>query len=133
MLSLKPFQEVAPGVLEVREGGGFISVFGLPFLAAGIFVTLIGTGVLRVQNAAELPWWAWPLLLFMGLAFAAAGGALVFGRSWTRLDTSRHRILKQWGLLVPSRTEETDLRDFDEVCLRFHAGDSDSVDRYPVL
>ncbi len=133
MLSLKPFQEVAPGVLEVREGGGFVSVFGLPFLAAGLFVTLIGTGVLRVQNAAELPWWAWPLLLFMGLAFVAAGGGLVLGRSWTRLDTGRRRILKQWGLLSPMRTEETDLRDFYEVCLKFHGGDSDSVDRYPVL
>ena len=133
MLSLKPFQEVAPGVLEAREGGGLACVFGLPFLAAGLFVTLIGTGVLRVQNAAELPWWAWPLLLFMGLAFVAVGSALVLGRSWTRLDTSRRRILKQWGLVAPMRTEETDLRDFNEVCLRFHAGDSDSVDRYPVL
>jgi hypothetical protein len=133
MLSLKPFQEVAPGVLEVREGGGLISVFGLPFLAAGLFVTLIGTGVLRVQNAAELPWWAWPILLFMGLAFVAAGSALALGRSWTRLDMSRRRILKQWGLLSPMKTEETDLRDFHEVCLKLHGGDSDSVDRYPVV
>ena len=101
MLSLKPFQEVAPGVLEVREGGGFISVFGLPFLAAGLFVTLIGTGVLRVQNAAELPWWAWPILLFMGLAFVAAGGALVLGRSWTRLDTEPSPDSQAMGVVVP--------------------------------
>jgi len=133
MLSLRPFQEVAPGVLEVREGGGLACVFGLPFLAAGVFVTLIGTGVLRVQNADEVPRWGWPVLLFMGLAFVAVGSALVFGRSWTRLDTRRRRILKQWGLLSPMRTEENRLQDFYEVCLKFHGGDSDSADRYPVV
>ena len=133
MLSLKPFQEVAPGVLETREGGGFISVFGLPFLAAGILITLIGTGVLRVQNATDLPWWAWPIVLFMGLAFVAAGGALVLGRSWTRLDLGRGRILKQWGLLSPMKTQELNLQDYYEVGLGFKAGDSDSADRYPVM
>ena len=69
----------------------------------------------------------------MGVAFVAAGSALVLGRSWTRLDLGRRRILKQWGLLSPMKTEETDLRDFNEVCSKFHGGDSDSVDRYPVV
>jgi hypothetical protein len=55
------------------------------------------------------------------------------GRSWTRFDLGRRRILKQWVLLSPMKTEETDLRDFNEVCLKFHGGDSDSVDRYPVM
>ena len=133
MLSLKPFQEVAPGVLEVREGGGFISIFGLPFLAAGIFVTLIGTGVVRVQNAAEVPWWAWPIILIMGLAFVAVGSALVFGRTRTRLDTGRGKVQKQWGLLMLLKTQETTLQDFAWVCLRHQPGDSDSAERFPVV
>ena len=133
MLSLKPYQEVAPGVLVAREGGGFVSIFGLPFLAAGVFVTLIGTGIVRVQNAADVPWWAWPIILFMGLAFVAAGSALVFGRTWTRLEVARARVVKQWGLLRPMKSEETSLRDFTEVCLRHQSGDSDSAERFPVV
>jgi hypothetical protein len=133
MFVLKPFREVAPGVLESREGGGPAAIFGLPFLAAGLFVTLIGLQVVRVQNAHEVPWWGWAIAVFMGLAFVAAGSALVLGRAWTRLEVSRGRILKQWGLLAPMRSEELSLRNFTGMCLKFHGGDSDSVDRYPVL
>jgi hypothetical protein len=86
-----------------------------------------------VQNAHEVPLWAWPLVLLMGLAFVAAGCALVFGRRWTILDAGRGLVLKQWGLLIPLGGEEYSLHEYDAVFLRFNAGDSDTADRYPVL
>ena len=126
-------RQVAPDRLEVKEGGGCLALFGIPFLAAGIFVTLIAARIVPVQNAADVPAWAWPLILLMGLAFVAVGGGLVLGRRWTILDAGRGTILKQWGLLVPMRGETHSLADYDAVVVRFEAGDSDSADRYPVL
>jgi len=128
----KCYQVTAPDTLEFGEGGGFLSLFGMPFLAAGVFVTLIGLGIIRPDNAAEIPWWCWPLLALMGLAFVAAGGGLVLGRRWTRLERENRRVIKQWGLLRPMKTEEHSLLHFQEVKLGFVAGDSDSPDSYPV-
>lgn len=132
MQTPKCCRQIAAGTLEFREGGGCLSVFGFPFLAAGVFVTLLGLGVVRPENADEIPWWGWPVLVLMGLSFVAAGGGLVFGRSWTRLERENRRVLKQWGLLRPMKTEEHRLVHFQEVKLGFIAGDSDSVDSYPV-
>ena len=55
------FQQVGPDQLRVREGGGCLSLFGLPFLLAGVFVALIGIRIVPVRNAADVPAWAWPL------------------------------------------------------------------------
>ena len=63
----KCYRVTTPDTLEFREGGGILSLFGLPFLAAGVFVTLIGLGIVRPDNAAEIPGWCWPLLALMGL------------------------------------------------------------------
>ncbi len=119
--------------LQVREGGGCLALFGLPFFLAGIFVTLMAIGVVPVRNAADVPAWAWPLIFLMGLVFVAVGGALCIGRRWITLDKAQGAIRKQWGLLVPMKGEEYSLRDYEAVALRFEAGDSDTADRYPVL
>jgi len=133
MTTRDAFRQVGPDQLRVREGGGCLSLFGLPFLLAGIFVALIGIRIVPVSNAGQVPAWAWPLILLMGLAFVSVGGALCFGRHWTTLDKSQGAIRKQWGLLVPMRGETHSLRDYEAVVLRFEAGDSDTADRYPVL
>jgi len=126
-------RQVAPDRLEVKEGGGCLALFGVPFLAAGIFVTLIAARIVPVQNAADVPAWAWPLILLMGLAFVTVGGALVFGRRWIIVDAGRGTVSKQWGLLVPMRGETLSLAGYDAVVVRLQSGDSDSADRYPVL
>jgi hypothetical protein len=116
----------------IREGGGCLSAFGTPFLAAGVFVTLIGLQVIPVSNRDEVPSWASPTIFLMGLAFVAAGVHLVFGRRWTTLDRGKGVIVLQSGLLVPQKREQLALSDFTAVRVRFEAGDSDTADRYPV-
>ena len=127
------FRQVGPDQLQVREGGGCLSLFGLPFFLAGVFVTLIGVRVVPVKNAADVPVWAWPLIVLMGLAFVAVGGGLMFGRRWITLDKAQGVIRTQWGLLVPLRGEQRSLCDFEAVLLRFEAGSSDTAARYPLL
>ncbi len=127
------FRQVGPDQLRIREGGGCLSLFGLPFFVAGVFVTLIGVRVVPVSNAADVPAWAWPLISLMGLAFVAVGGGLMLGRRWITLDRAQGAIRKQSGLLVPMKGAEYSLRDYEAVTLRFEAGDSDSADRYLVL
>ena len=109
-----------------------MAVFGLPFLGAGIFVTLIGAGVVPLQNFQTAPWFMVPAPLFMGLAFTLVGGALVFGRSWTTLSSADRTVVMQVGLLVPMSTTTYRVDDYNGVILEFIRGDSDSSDQYPV-
>jgi len=104
-------------------------VFGLPFLIVGIFTTLIGFGILPVQNSSsEL---RRLMLLWMGLPFLAAGGVLVFGRRSTIFDVGQRRVTRSWSLVMPLRREERSLDEFAAVLLAFES-ESDSADSYPV-
>ncbi len=99
----QPIQLVTPDRLQIREGGGCLSAFGLPFFAAGLFLILASADVIPMNNASELPWFAGPMIVLMGIAFTAVGGTLVFGRSWTTIDRAQRIVIKQWGLLLPLR------------------------------
>lgn len=127
------FRQIGPDQLRVREGGGCLSLFGLPFVLAGVFVALIGIRVMPVKNAADVPAWAWPLIFLMGLAFVAVGGGLILGRRWIILDKARATVSTRWGLLVPMNGETRSLRDYEAVLLRLEAGDSRRAAQFPVL
>ena len=128
----RSFRQTAPGRLEVREGGGCMAVFGLPFFGAGIFMMLTCAGVVRLQGGESAPWYMMPVLLFMGLAFTLVGGALVFGRSWTTLSSGDRTVVMQMGLLAPMSTKTYRVDDYNGVIVAFVRGDSDSSDQYPV-
>jgi hypothetical protein len=125
-------RRVTPDRLQIREGGGVISVVGLPFFAAGLFLFATVLRIVPVGNASSLPGYAWPLMALMALLFTAVGGTLVFGRSWTTLDIGRRSVTKQWGLLVPLRQRTFPIDGYSCVRLGFVEGDSDSADRFPV-
>ncbi len=118
--------------LRIREGGGCVSLFGLPFFGAGVFLLLVAVGVVPVENADEVPRFVSWLLLAMGVVFGGVGGGLTFGRRWTTLEPDRGRVRKEWGLLVPMKGETFRLDGFREVLLRLETGDSDSPDQYHV-
>jgi hypothetical protein len=126
----RAFHDVAPGRIRLREGGGCMAAFGIPFLCAGIFVTLAAAGVVPSEKAAGTSAAIWPLLALFGMVFTAAGSVLVFGRSWITLDATRGVVEKQWGLLVPMRSRLHDVGEYAAVMLTFEAGDSDSADRF---
>jgi len=83
---METLQQTAPDRLEIRSGGGRLSIFGVLFLGAGVFVTLIGLGTIEPDKADEIPAWGWPLIVLTGAVFVAVGGGLVFGRSWIMID-----------------------------------------------
>jgi len=126
------FNKFEPDQLRLKEGGGCLSLFGLPFFFAGIFVALIGLGVIPVENASELTYWLRFIILIMGLIFTCVGGILVFGRRWIIIDISKGVILKQWGLVVPMKQKEINLYMYDAVLIKLKTGDSDSADTYSV-
>jgi len=128
----RSFEVVAPDRLRIREGGGCMSAFGIPFFVAGVFLLLTTLGIVPVSNASELSLLAWPLFVLMGAAFTAVGGVLVFGRSWTTIDRSERSVIKQWGLLIPLHERIVPLHGYTAVALGFVEGDSDSADRFPI-
>lgn len=128
----RPFKLVTPERLQIREGGGCMSVFGIPFFAAGVFLFLSLLGIVPVSNADELPALAWPLLVLMAIAFTIVGGVLVFGRSWTTVDRAQREVIKQMSLIVPLHQRTIPLAGYTAIRLGFVEGDSDTSDRFPV-
>lgn len=127
------FQRLSDTQFEIREGGGCLSLFGLPFFAAGIFLLLIAAGLITMQNAPDLKSWHRLIVTGMGAIFTAVGGGLVFGRTRILIDTAQASIRREHRLLhLPVQSRSFDLRSFTAVELGFEAGDSDSADSYPV-
>jgi hypothetical protein len=126
------FQHVTPHRLQIRDGGGCLSVFGAPFLAAGVFVLLTAAGIVPMRSADDMSRMTWPALLFLGSLFTIVGGVLVFGRSWTTIDVAQRTVSKQLGLLVPLHERTFPLGGYTVVTIGFVAGDSDSADKFPV-
>src|SRR4029453_14131874 len=109
-----------------------MSIFGIPFFAAGVFLFLSLLGIVPVSNADELPALAWPLLVLMAIAFTTVGGVLVFGRSWTTVDRAQREVIKQMGLIVPLHQRTTPLDGYTAIRLGFVEGAPDTPDKFPV-
>jgi hypothetical protein len=126
------FQAVTPDRLQIREGGGCLSAFGVPFFAAGIFMFLTVVGVVPMSNGSEQTALTWMLVGILSAVFTAVGGWLVFGRSWTIIDRSQREVIRQRGLLVPMHERVESLDGCNAVRLGFVEGDSDSSDTFPI-
>ncbi len=107
-------------------------MFGLPFFGAGIFMLLSVLGFVTMSNDGEVGRWTWLLLGTMGIVFTLVGGGLVFGRSWTTIDSTDRQLIKEWGLLWPMRAQAIPLVPYTSVELGFVEGDSDTSDQFPV-
>ena len=126
------FYKAAPDRLEMRRGGGCLSLFGLPFFMAGLFMLMISIAIIPMSNATQVPWWALLIVGFMGIVFSLVGGALIFSRIWTTIDSTQQKIWVSWGLLRPMRTTIYQLSNYDTVIIGYKAGDSDSSETYPI-
>lgn len=125
-----PFIYKDQATLEIRNGGGCISIFGLPFLLAGLFVMQIPLEIIPMKGSpGELPS---IFVVLFGSMFAAVGACLVFGRSGIIMDRGRGRILQWYGLLVPMKRTEYMLDSIRQVEMSFSSGDSDSAATWPV-
>jgi hypothetical protein len=51
----RPFEQITSDRLQIRESGGCLSAFGLPFFAAGVLVVLSVAGVMPISNASDVP------------------------------------------------------------------------------
>lgn len=124
-----PFRQTSPQIVELREGGGFLAIFGLPFFLAGVVMALTIAGIphIRVEPSSN------PLVLAgLSVAFTAGGAAMLFGRRWLTIDVSRGCIIRSYSLLVPLHTSERSLSEFNAVVIVHQAGDSDSGEHYPI-
>jgi hypothetical protein len=125
-----PFYYRDAGTLEFRNGGGCLSIFGLPFLLAGLFVMQIPLRIIPMEGSpGPLPS---IFVVLFGSVFAAVGAGLVFGRSGIILDRGRGRITQWYGLLVPMKRTEYMLDAIRHVEMNFSSGDSDSAATWPV-
>lgn len=126
------FRPLALDRLQMRVGGGCLSVFGLPFFAAGLFLLLVTVGLVPVSNAEDIGLLAALVMALMGALFTAVGGGLVLGRQWITVDGTRRVLVTETGLLVPMRSTTQPLDGYTTVAIGFDAGDSDTADRFPV-
>lgn len=125
-----PFIYKDQATMEIRSGGGCLSIFGLPFLLSGLFIMQIPLGIIPMKSSSETA--PAGFVFLFGLVFAAVGAALVFGRSGLILDRATGRIIQWYGLLVPMKRKEYLLDTVDQVEMNFSSGDSDSPATWPV-
>jgi hypothetical protein len=128
----QPFRHIGPDRIQIRQGGGVLGIFGLPFFAAGVFMLLVMSGLIDMSNSDSVSLPGRLGMLVMGLVFTAVGGTLSFGRAWTTIDSTRREVITQYGLMVPMYTTTTRIDGFNTVVLGFVRGDSDSADTFPV-
>ena len=83
--------------LEYREGGGCLSLFGLPFLVGAAF-GLYGAFVGGWKTKSGAPAGLIPPLIFCTL-FGAAGLVFTLGRAGTVFDKTSGIATKWWGIL----------------------------------
>lgn len=119
----------APGRLQIREGGGALTLFGLPFFAAGVFLLLSTAGLVTVHSDDPI---STPAMVLLGTMFTIVGAVLSFGRSVTMLDLAQHVVVQQWRLLLPIRSWTHQLTDYRAVTIGLVRGDSESAERYPI-
>jgi hypothetical protein len=120
-----------PDSMETTSGGGCLSIFGLPFLLAGLFIMQTPLGIIPVAYDRNNAWMPLFFLIFGGV-FTTVGAGLVFGRSGIIIDRTRGRIVQWWGLLVPMKRTVTMLEGIRHVEMNFSEGDSDTADSWPV-
>ena len=104
-----------PDIIERKSGGGCLTLFGIPFFLAGLWVLLIGVGAGPVPAAGGFL--ASTVAVLFGAIFMAVGGILIFGRSGLIIDRRENRVVQWHGLLVPLRRTIRPLDGFDGVRL----------------
>ena len=107
-------------------------LFGVPFMAAGLFAALVGLGAVTLANADEVPAFIQPLLLVMGVVFGAVGAGIAFGRRWVTIDNAERLVAVETWAVFRIRAEVHRLDDHEVVVIAFEEGDSDRADQFPV-
>ena len=108
------------GRIELRQGGGCLVLFGLPFLASGLFVAAGAAGLVPVDTPPGPE--RLGLALF-GAVFAIAGGVLMGLRWGTTLDAGAGTATSWWRLLGKTWRRVRPLVSFRRVLLRREARD----------
>ena len=125
-----PFIYRDQATLEIRSGGGCLSIFGLPFLLSGLFVLQLPFGLIPVNKPSDTP--SSLFVILFGAVFTLVGAVLVFGRVGIILDRARGRIVQWYGLLVPLKRTEYLMDTIDQVEMNFSSGDSNSPATWPI-
>ncbi|MBI2994569.1 MAG: hypothetical protein HYY48_10400 [Gammaproteobacteria bacterium] len=86
-----------PDIKKITHGGGFLALFGLPFLGMGLLLVFLFLSPPDGMKTSGEPW----VGALVGGVFALVGAGFVFGRSGTILDRRRRTLTSWWGLLVP--------------------------------
>lgn len=128
----KSFKRFDADTLEIHEGGGCFSLFGLFFLMPGLLMTLVALGVIPAKCDGNAESWLKPVIVIFGFVFSSLGALLVFGRSWVTFDKRQQLLIKRFGLLIPMKRTERPLGAYRHVTITFNRGDSDTSDSYPV-
>jgi hypothetical protein len=107
-----------PDVMTRKEGGGCLSVFGIPFILFGLLFMLLSLNIM-----ADTPYVGY-MFFFCGFLFATVGACLAFNRSGLTLDRRRGTAVRWWGLIFPMKRWEILLGQVESVVMT-----PDPVDR----
>jgi len=103
--------KVEGGRVEVRGGGGCLTIVGIPFLLMGcIPIVALILGEFSIDAAFE-----YVLVGLLCLIFVAVGGALTFARYSLEIDGNSRTYRKRFSVLVAISDSGGSLEKFDKV------------------
>jgi hypothetical protein len=117
-------------VIESKAGGGCVSLFGLPFFLAGLFIAQIPLGIIPVDANKDTT--TVILTALIGGVFTIVGLFLILGRGGLKIDRRSGTVLKWSGLLAPMKRREYNFGLFRQVSLKRREGEKNAPDTYPV-
>ena len=118
--------------LTIREHGNVPALLGVPFVAGGLFLGLVGLGAVTLANADEVPASVQPMLVVTGIVFGAVGAAVASGQRWATIDKTERAIVVETWMVLRLRVQVHRLDDHEVVTIDLEEGDSRRSNQFPV-
>ena len=108
------------------------ALLGVPFVAGGLFLGLVGLLAVTLANADEVPASVQPMLLVTGIVFGVVGAAVASGQRWATIDKTERAIVVETWMVLRLRVQVHRLDDHEVVTIDLEEGDSRRSNQFPV-
>ncbi len=119
-----------PDILETKSGGGFLMLFGLPFLLAGLFIITTPLELFPL-GGDDAPWY---FVVPFGAVFTLIGAGLMFGRRGVIIDRRQKTVTTWYGIFVPMKQTQHYIDTYRQLTVtrEIRRGDKSSYTVYPI-
>jgi len=106
-------------------------VVGIPLVLVGLYLALGALGLVPVKDEFGKPL-STTTTLILCACFLGVGGTMACGRRSVTFNLAGRSVVRRYSVVLPLRSVERAISEFDSVIVVFWKGDADTPDRYSV-